>query len=87
MTEPIHIHTHLAPGDRLVTDPLRTQLLRVLDGIVYVRSEDEDTVLLPGDSMLLAAGEARRVWNAGDETARVHVAYRQSGVRSVAKAA
>jgi quercetin dioxygenase-like cupin family protein len=87
MTEPIHIHTDLAPGDRLDTDHRRTQLVRVLDGIVYVRGEDDDAVLLPGDSMLLPAGEARRVWNAGDETARVHIAYRQSGVRSVARAA
>jgi quercetin dioxygenase-like cupin family protein len=87
MTDPIHIHTDLAPGDQLVVDRSRSQLLRVVEGVIYVRGEDDDAVLLPGDSMVLAAGEAHLVWNAGDEPARVHVARAGSGVRSVAKAA
>ena len=87
MTDLIHIHTDLAPGDQLVTDRSRSQLLRVVDGVLYVRREDDDAVLLPGDSIVLAARETRLVWNAGDETARVHVVRIGSGVRSVAKAA
>jgi quercetin dioxygenase-like cupin family protein len=71
MTSLPHIHTELAPGDMLVTDRSRSQLLRVVDGIVYVRREDDDTVLTPGDSISLRAGEPRRIWNAGDETARI----------------
>jgi quercetin dioxygenase-like cupin family protein len=71
MTSLPHIHTELAPGDPLLTDRSRSQLLRVVDGIVYVRGEDDDTVLTPGDSISLSAGDQRRIWNAGDETARV----------------
>jgi quercetin dioxygenase-like cupin family protein len=73
MTDLLHIHTELAPGDPLVTDRSRTQFLRVIDGVVYVQTEDNENVLLPGDSALLPAGEARRVWNAGDEAAYVVV--------------
>jgi quercetin dioxygenase-like cupin family protein len=73
MTSLPHIHTELAPGDPLVTDRSRSRLLRVVDGIVYVRGEDDDTVLTPGDSISLSAGDPRRIWNAGDETARVFV--------------
>ncbi len=90
MTNLLHIQTEgheLAPGDLLESDPSRGQLLHVTHGIVYVRTDEHDAVLLPGDSMMLRAGDARRVWNAGDETARVHFVYRDSGVRSVAKAA
>jgi quercetin dioxygenase-like cupin family protein len=87
MTSLIHIHTELAPGDPLHTDLERSQLLRVVDGIVYVRGDEDDAVLLPGDSILLVAGEARRIWNAGDEPARVRLVDRGSGVTPVATAA
>jgi quercetin dioxygenase-like cupin family protein len=90
MTDLLHIHTEaheLAPGDLLDSDPSRGQLLRVTHGVVYVRTDEDDMVLLPGDSITLRAGDARRVWNAGDDTARVHFVYRDSGVRSVARAA
>jgi quercetin dioxygenase-like cupin family protein len=92
MTDLIHIHTEareLAPGDLLETDPSRGQLLRVTDGVVYVRREEDETVLVAGDSIALSAGEPRRVWNAGDETARVLVVDRASGARheAIAKAA
>ena len=56
------------PGDRL--DESRDQLIVVSEGVVYVALEDDDSVLTPGDSALIRAGQPRRVWNAGDETAR-----------------
>jgi quercetin dioxygenase-like cupin family protein len=87
MTDLLHNHTELAPGDPLVTDRGRSLLLRVVDGIVYVQMEDDESVLLPGDSALLPAGEARRVWNAGDEPAHVLLVDRPSAVRGVARAA
>ena len=74
MTNLLHI-THsgqeLAPGDLLSTDPEHDQVLRVTAGILYARRDEDDTVLVPGDSITLLAGEPRRVWNAGDETAWV----------------
>jgi uncharacterized cupin superfamily protein len=76
MTDLIHIPTdarELAPGDVLHTDATRHQLLRVTDGIVYVRYDENEALLVAGDEMSLAAGDARRIWNAGDETARVFV--------------
>jgi quercetin dioxygenase-like cupin family protein len=87
MTDLLHIHTELAPGDPLVTDRDRAQLLRVVDGIVYAQTEGDESVLLPGDSALLPAGEARRVWNAGDDAAHVLLLDRPSELRDVAKAA
>jgi quercetin dioxygenase-like cupin family protein len=87
MTDLLHIHTELAPGALLATDRARSQLLRVVDGVVYVQTEDDEAVLLPGDSALLPAGEARRVWNAGDEAAHVLLLDRPSALTSVAKAA
>jgi quercetin dioxygenase-like cupin family protein len=87
MTDLIHIHTEvreLAPGDRLHTDAARGQLLRVTDGIVYVRRDDDDAVLIAGDEIVIAAGDVRRVWNAGDEMAHVLVFDRDTGCPDVA---
>ena len=84
MTSVIHNHTKLAPGDALTTDRSRSQLLRVIDGIVFVRGDDDDTVLTPGDSIELNAGQARRVWNAGDEDAHVMLVARQAGLAKAA---
>ena len=84
MTSLTHIHTELAPGDPLVTDPSRSQLLRVIDGIVFVRGGDDDTVLTPGDSIVLDAGRPRRVWNAGDDDAHVTLVARQIGLAKAA---
>jgi quercetin dioxygenase-like cupin family protein len=78
MTDLLHNLTELAPGAPLVTDGARSQLLRVVDGVVYLRTEDDDSVLLAGDSVLLPAGEARRVWNACDEDAHVVLVDRPS---------
>ena len=79
MTNLIHIPNgaqELAPGDALRTDSSLNQLVRVTEGIVYVRRGDDDVVLFGGDAITIAAGEPRRVWNAGDESARVIVAAR-----------
>jgi mannose-6-phosphate isomerase-like protein (cupin superfamily) len=79
MTNLIHIPNsaqELAPGDALATDPSLNQLVRVTDGLVYVRRGDDDAVLFAGDALTIPAGEPRRVWNAGDEPARVIVAAR-----------
>jgi quercetin dioxygenase-like cupin family protein len=84
MTSLIHNHTELAPGDALTTDKSRSQLLRVIDGVVFVRGDENDTVLTPGDSIVLTAGEPRRVWNAGDEDAHVILFAREA---TIAKAA
>ena len=87
MSDLLHIHTELAPGDPLPTDRARAQLLRVFDGVVYVQIEDDESVLLSGDSALLPAGEDRRVWNAGDEAAHVLLVDRPSAISGIAKAA
>ncbi|MEA2439907.1 MAG: Cupin [Thermoleophilaceae bacterium] len=76
MTELLHITPgtrDLAPGAPLRIDPSSDQLVRVTDGVLYVRLEEHDVVLLPGDSLTVPAGESRRAWNAGDEAARVVV--------------
>ena len=84
MTSLIHNHTELAPGDALPIDRSRSQLLRVIDGIVFVRGDDDDTVLTPGDSIVLSAGRPHRVWNAGDEDAHVILVARQAGLARAA---
>jgi Cupin domain len=44
--------------------------VQVLDGVVYVATEDDEWVLTPGDVVTLAAGTPFRRWNAGDDQAR-----------------
>jgi quercetin dioxygenase-like cupin family protein len=66
-------HT-LAPDERLPGTTLDEQLIRVTDGVICVALEDDDVVLLPGDSLAIRAGEPRRIWNAGDIAARLLVA-------------
>ena len=66
----------LAPDERLRLDGLGEQAIAVTYGVVYVALEDDDVVLMPGDSVVVASGEPRRVWNAGDVTARLLVADR-----------
>jgi len=84
MTDPINIHTELAPGDPLVIDPSRSQLLRVIDGIVFVRGDDDDAVLTPGDSIVLGAGRPNRVWNAGDDHAHLTLVPHQAALPKAA---
>ena len=77
MTNLLHIPSgarNLAVGELLSTDTERDQTIRVTDGILYVRRDDDEAVLTAGDSVTLYAGEPRRVWNAGDEPARVVIA-------------
>jgi quercetin dioxygenase-like cupin family protein len=50
--------------------------LYVSDGVVYVVLDEDELALTAGDQIGIRRGELRRVWNAGDETARVVVATR-----------
>jgi quercetin dioxygenase-like cupin family protein len=82
MNDLLHITSNaqaLAPGDLVRTDSSRNQLIRVTEGVVYVRRDDEDAVLLAGDSITIASGTPRRVWNAGDDDARVFVCDAETG--------
>jgi mannose-6-phosphate isomerase-like protein (cupin superfamily) len=61
----------LAPDERVRLESTRDSVLSVIDGVVYAVVDDEDYVLMPGDRIEITAGEPFRVWNAGDEVARV----------------
>jgi quercetin dioxygenase-like cupin family protein len=63
----------LSPDQRLELDPSCDQRISVEDGIVYVVVAGDEAILTAGDSITIPAGEPRRAWNAGDETARVTV--------------
>src|SRR3954454_6218484 len=56
--EPLAVH----PGVRTT--------VQVLDGVVYVATEDDEWVLTPGDTATVGGGTAYRRWNAGDDEAR-----------------
>jgi quercetin dioxygenase-like cupin family protein len=76
MTNLLHIPSgaqDLTAGELVSTDTTKDQIVRVTDGILYVRRDDDEAVLVAGDSTTLRAGEPRRAWNAGDEPARVVV--------------
>jgi uncharacterized RmlC-like cupin family protein len=55
-------------------------VIRVTDGVVYVVTGEHETVLLPGDEIVIPAGEPYRRWNAGDEEARYVEAFRPVAV-------
>jgi uncharacterized RmlC-like cupin family protein len=44
--------------------------VQVLDGVVYVTTEDGEWVLTPGDAATIPAGVPYRRWNAGEDRAR-----------------
>ena len=44
--------------------------LQVLDGVVYVATEDDEWVLTPGDTATIRGGTPYRRWNAGEDQAR-----------------
>jgi mannose-6-phosphate isomerase-like protein (cupin superfamily) len=67
----------LAPDERLRPESLDSQqdvVLSVFDGVMYVAFDEDEVVLTPGDQVAISAGTARRIWNAGDEVARIGVA-------------
>jgi uncharacterized cupin superfamily protein len=43
----------------------------VLEGVIYLISEDDERPLTPGDQARIAAGEPHRIFNAGDGEAQV----------------
>ena len=64
----------LAPDERLrpeLLDRSRDTAISVSDGVVYAALYEVDHVLTPGDRVVIPAGEPFRIWNAGDEVARV----------------
>jgi quercetin dioxygenase-like cupin family protein len=58
------LHAHLIAHDEETT-------VSVVEGVVYATVEEHDYVVLPGDRITLPAGGPHRIWNAGDEIARL----------------
>jgi quercetin dioxygenase-like cupin family protein len=56
--EPLHAHAE-------------TTTVHVLDGVVYLISEDDERAMTPGDEATIAAGELHRLFNAGDDEAHL----------------
>lgn len=56
--EPLHTHDYLTT-------------IHVLEGVVYLISEDDERAMTPGDEAVIAAGVPHRIHNAGDGTAHV----------------
>jgi mannose-6-phosphate isomerase-like protein (cupin superfamily) len=74
VAEPSVTLVELAPDERLPADALdarRDAVLHVVDGVVYAIAGDDDFVLTGGDELAVRAGVSHRIWNAGDEPARV----------------
>ena len=64
----------LAPDESLRADAFdarRDGVLHVVDGVIYAMVEEHDFVLTGGDDLAVRAGVSHRIWNAGDEPARV----------------
>src|SRR5689334_3475554 len=57
------------PESRAVQPGIQTTL-HVLDGVVYVATEDEEWVLTPGDTATIRGDSPYRRWNAGEDQAR-----------------
>jgi uncharacterized cupin superfamily protein len=56
--EPLHAH-----GERTT--------IHVLEGVVYLISDDDERPMTPGDEATIPAGEPHRIFNAGDGEAHV----------------
>jgi len=56
--EPLHTHDYLTT-------------VAVLEGIVYLVSDDDERAMTPGDEAVIPAGLEHRVFNAGDGTAHI----------------
>src|SRR4051812_4385847 len=56
--EPLHTH------DELTT-------VCVLEGVIYLISEDDERAMTPGAQAIVRAGEPHRIFNAGDGEAHV----------------
>jgi len=56
--EPLHSHDE-------------TTTIHVLEGVIYLISEEDERPMTPGDVAVLAPGTPHRIFNAGDGEARV----------------
>ena len=80
----------LGPDARIGSDCLdasRAQVVSVIDGVLYVVHGENETVLTSGDTLTIPAGEPRRIWNAGDEAARIALAGAACPERALSLAA
>jgi uncharacterized RmlC-like cupin family protein len=59
---------------RAIHGDLQTTV-QVLDGVVYVTTEDDEWALTPGDTATIPPGVPYRRWNAGEGQARWVEAY------------
>jgi quercetin dioxygenase-like cupin family protein len=50
--------------------PFQEERLRILDGSVSFRIDDQEITAGPGDVVLVAAGRKHQFWNAGDQEVR-----------------
>jgi uncharacterized cupin superfamily protein len=69
----------LHPDQRLHLEPVwhaEGCTITVLEGVLYGVVEDGEVVLTPGDAISIPAGEAERIWNAGDDVTRVIISSR-----------
>jgi quercetin dioxygenase-like cupin family protein len=72
----------LAPDEQLRLEEHGDRFVCVLEGVVYVTFREDDVLLMPGDQLVIHAGEAHRAWNAGDEPARVVVGERSAALHA-----
>jgi len=56
--EPLHAHEE-------------TITIHVLEGVVYLISEEDERPMTPGDQAVVAPGEPHRIFNAGDGEAHL----------------
>ena len=60
----------MATAHTLEADPSCTEsTVDVLEGVVYVATQDDEWILTPGDTAHIAVGTPYRRWNAGDDDA------------------
>jgi mannose-6-phosphate isomerase-like protein (cupin superfamily) len=66
-----HIEPPDGPVEEIHVHDSSDEVVRVIEGIVYLTLEDEEQVLTPGDEATIPAGARHRRWNAGDEHAHL----------------
>jgi quercetin dioxygenase-like cupin family protein len=69
--EGLHTHNHLTT-------------VCVLEGVIYLVSEDDERAMTPGDEATIRPGELHRLFNAGDGEAHVLEGVRPDECRCAA---